>query len=244
MEDWSFFTNNWDIIWKSFVVFFAALFLLRIAGRKTIADMTVSQVIIMIGLGTLVVTPIASKELPVTLLAAFILVITMVIVDFTLLKVNWLESLIQGKAKTVIENGQLNEENLTSLRLTVDTLEMKLRQQGIAKIDDVEFATLEVSGKLGYKLKLSRQPATIGDIEKLIEKKLTQFIGSSYESQPIKSLKTDRAAIIEEIEKMIDAKLTNLLSGTTTHSQPVDNGDMFTEVANNKHTNQPPEHLN
>ncbi|WP_169891143.1 hypothetical protein [Litchfieldia alkalitelluris] len=39
MEDWSLFTNNWDMIWKSFVVFFAALFLLRLAGRKTIADM-------------------------------------------------------------------------------------------------------------------------------------------------------------------------------------------------------------
>jgi uncharacterized membrane protein YcaP (DUF421 family) len=241
MEDWSFFTNNWNIIWKSFVVFFAALFLLRIAGRKTIADMTIAQAIIMIGLGSLLVQPIASKALPATLIAAFILVITMVAVDFSQLKLNWLENLIQGKAKTVIENGQINKKNLSSLRLTVDTLEMKLRQQGVARIEDVEYATLEVSGKLGYKLKPSNRPATIEEIEKLIDKKLTQFSKTSYQSQPIRLLKTDKSAIIGEIEKMIDTKISNSISSIPTKTSS--NGDLFLEVANNKHQNPPPEQL-
>lgn len=59
-------------------------------------------------------------------------------------------------------------ENIKKLKLSVDKLEQRLRQAGIANISDVEWATLEVSGQLGYQLKAEKQPATKEDIKKLI----------------------------------------------------------------------------
>jgi len=57
---------------------------------------------------------------------------------------------------------------MRKLRLTADKLEMRLRQAGISSISDVEWATIEVSGNLGYQLKLEKQPATKEDIQRLI----------------------------------------------------------------------------
>ncbi|WP_367643858.1 YetF domain-containing protein [Brevibacillus brevis] len=69
----------------------------------------------------------------------------------------------------VIENGELVESNMRKLRLTADKLEMRLRQAGISNFSDVEWATIEVSGNLGYELKLEKQPATKEDIQRLID---------------------------------------------------------------------------
>ena len=78
------------------------------------------------------------------------------------------ETLISGKAVPVIENGHLNVDNLKKLRLTVDKLEERLRQVGITSIEDVQYATMESNGQLGYTLKPEKQPATKEDIQHLI----------------------------------------------------------------------------
>ncbi|MFC6038592.1 YetF domain-containing protein [Paenisporosarcina macmurdoensis] len=68
-----------------------------------------------------------------------------------------------------MENGTINDANLKKLRLTVDKLEARLRQSGIAAINDVQFATIETSGQIGYTLKKEKQPATKEDIQNLIQ---------------------------------------------------------------------------
>ena len=68
----------------------------------------------------------------------------------------------------VIENGALLVANMKKLRLTVDKLEERLRQVGITSIEDVQYATMESNGQLGYTLKPEKQPATKEDIQNLI----------------------------------------------------------------------------
>jgi uncharacterized membrane protein YcaP (DUF421 family) len=52
---------------------------------------------------------------------------------------------------------------MKKLRLTVDRLETRLRQIGVAPIDEVKYATIEVSGQIGYELKDDMKPLTKGD---------------------------------------------------------------------------------
>ena len=62
----------------------------------------------------------------------------------------------------------MNEQNLRKLRLTVDMLEVRLRQQGVQSISDLQWATIESNGQLGYMLKPEKQYATKEDINMLI----------------------------------------------------------------------------
>ncbi len=160
-----FYFMEWDYIWKAILVVIAGTVLLRIAGRKTISQMTLAETVIMIGIGSLLIQPIAGKDIWTTILVGGVLVGTLLVMEFIQIKSDTFEKMITGKAKVVINNGTLNEKNLRKLRLSVDQLEMKLRQNSVSKISDVKWATLEPNGQLGLELKQDAQPVTKKDFE-------------------------------------------------------------------------------
>ncbi|USK42267.1 DUF421 domain-containing protein [Cytobacillus oceanisediminis] len=158
-----------NLIWQTILIFVIGSILLRISGRRSISQMTIPQTVIMIGIGTLLIQPVTGKGLWTTFGVALLLILSLIITEYLQLKFDGGETIISGKAVPVIENGSLNEKNLQKLRLPVDKLEARLRQSGISAINDVEFATLESSGQLGYMLKQQKQPATKEDIQNLIQ---------------------------------------------------------------------------
>lgn len=160
---------SFNLIWQTLLIFVIGTFLLRISGRRSISQMTIPQTIIMIAIGTLLIQPVTGKGLWPTFGAALLLVLSLILTEYLQLKFDKTESAISGKAVIVIENGTLNEQNLKKLRLPVDKLEARLRQVGVTAINDVQFATIESSGQLGYTLKKEKQPATKEDIINLME---------------------------------------------------------------------------
>jgi uncharacterized membrane protein YcaP (DUF421 family) len=159
---------QWDLIWKAALVVVVGTLLLRVAGRKSISQMTLAQTVIMIAIGSLLIQPVTGKSVWVTFAVAGTLVATLIVLEFFQVKFDPFEKFITGRSKILIENGTLNLKNLSKLRLTVDQLEMQLRQAGVSKISDVKWATLEPNGQLGYLLQENAQPATKGDIQNII----------------------------------------------------------------------------
>lgn len=157
-----------DWIWHSILIFYVGTFILRLGGRKSISQMTISQTVVMIGLGSLLIQPVTGKGLLITFLVAFILSLFMIITEYFEVKVDFLENLFSGKAVIVIQNGRPNIKNLQRLRLSIDKLETRLRQAGVSSIDDVKYATIEVSGQLGYELKDNKKPLTRDDLMPLM----------------------------------------------------------------------------
>ncbi|MEF3312135.1 DUF421 domain-containing protein [Paenibacillus sp. GYB004] len=158
-------------IWKSALLVIAGMLLLRIAGRKSISQMSVATTVIMISIGTTIVQPIANHELWKAIGSAAIFIVSLLIIEYLQLKFDWLENLISGRSKIIIENGQIISKHLRSLRITVDQLEMRLRQNGISNLSDVKFATLEPNGQVGYELMRHAKPVTIGELERLLHLK-------------------------------------------------------------------------
>lgn len=75
---------------------------------------------------------------------------------------------------------------LRKLRMSVDRLETRLRQSGISSIDDIKYASIEVSGQLGYELKESKKPATKEDINFLLNQieQIKNPVGINTNPQP------------------------------------------------------------
>ncbi|WP_419887693.1 DUF421 domain-containing protein [Neobacillus niacini] len=157
-----------NFIWYSFILILAGILLLRIAGRKSISQMTLAQTVVMISIGTIIVQPIVEKSVVKAIVAATIFVISLLILEYIELKSNAFEKFITGKSKIVINNGTLDIQNLKKLRLTVDQLEMRLRNKGISNIQDVKTATIEPNGLLGYELQEDAKPLTIGEFKRLM----------------------------------------------------------------------------
>lgn len=157
-----------NLIWKTLLIFVVATALLRFGGRKSISQLTIPQAVIMFSLGTLIIQPVAGHGLWTTFLIAAILIASLIVTELIELSFDKSESFITGKSVVVIENGRLSEKNLKKLRLTVDQLEALLRQAGITAVADVQYATIESNGQIGYTLKQNKQFATKEDIQRLI----------------------------------------------------------------------------
>lgn len=155
-------------IWKSALLVVAGMVLLRIAGRKSISQMTVATTVIMISIGTTIVQPIANHELWKAIGSAAVFIIALLLVEYLQLKWDWFERLMSGHSVVIIKDGQLQKKNLYKVRMTVDQMEIRLRQQGIANISDVKTATLEPNGQLGYELMEHARPVTVGDLERIL----------------------------------------------------------------------------
>ena len=186
---------NW--IWQAILIFIVGTFILRIGGRKSISQMTISQTIVMIGLGSLLIQPVSGKGLLITFLVAFVLTLLMVITEYLEIKVDFLENLFSGKAIIVIENGKPNIKNLGKLRMTIDRLETRLRQAGISSIEDVQYATIEVSGQLGYELKNNKKPLTQEDFIKMMDEIAQLKAMINRETKPQTNVRND---IFKEIK--------------------------------------------
>ncbi|MBD1223524.1 DUF421 domain-containing protein [Virgibacillus halodenitrificans] len=212
---------EFDWIWKAILIVVGGTTLLRIAGRKSISQMTLAQTVIMIGIGSLLIQPVAGKNIWVTLGVGGILVLTLILMESLQIKGDFFENLISGKSKVVIENGKLNEKNLKKMRLTIDQLETNLRQHNVTNIEDVQWATLEPNGQVGFTLKPSAQPATKQDLLKLKEDL---------------QLKLDQIAFQNNNQFIQNLQQNSLVNKES-------DNNLFAEVKQQEHTQPPPEHL-
>lgn len=227
---------EWDWIWKSFLIVISGTLLLRLAGRKSIAQMTLAQTVVMIGIGSLLIQPLAGKNVWITIGVGALLMLTLILMEYGQLKSDRLEQFITGKSKVVIENGMLQTKNLRKLRLTVDQLEIQLRQNQISRIDDVQFATLEPNGQLGIQLKEHVQPATKRDLQILM-----------LEVQELRELINTRMPYVKWIRQLHDKEEEHTPSAETEkYSSPEDNSNqdtIFQEVSKKAHQEAPPKYL-
>ncbi|SET53293.1 Uncharacterized membrane protein YcaP, DUF421 family [Oceanobacillus limi] len=213
-----------DWIWKAVVVVVAGTILLRVAGRKSISQMTLPQTVIMIGIGSLLIQPVAGENIWRTVGAGGVLVITLVLMEYLQIKGNPFEKFISGNSKVIIEDGRLNEQNLRKVRLTVDQLEGNLRQRNVTKIEDVQYATLEPNGQLGFKLKPDAEPVTKKEFKQLID-----LINQVSAQIPTNAKIIEMSEQINQMKQQIDQKKIE--------------DDIFTEVTNKGHDKQVPKHL-
>lgn len=160
--------SEMQFVWETVVLTLAGILLLRLTGRKSFSQMTIASSIVMVSIGTVIVQPVIQKNLWKTILAIAIISALLIIIEYIQMKFNLMELLFTGNAKVIIQDGKLNTKNLMKLRLTIDQLEMHLRQKGISKISDVKTATLESNGKIGYELMPDAQPLTVGELKKVL----------------------------------------------------------------------------
>lgn len=225
---------DWSYLWKAVLIVIAGTLLLRIAGRKSISQMTLAQTVIMIGIGTLLIQPVSGHNLWETLLIGALLVMTLILMEYAQLKSDLIERFISGRSKVLIQNGVVDEKMLRKLRLTVDQLEIQLRQKSIANVSDVQFATLEPSGQIGYILTPSARPANGADIDRLT--------AEIYELRKLINQRLPYVKLISQSGHWRTTRTPKLkkLRPAFTNEQP---GNLFTEVLNNEHSSPPPQHL-
>lgn len=157
-----------NYIWESIVILFTGFCLLRIAGKKTVAEMTGIETITILAIASTTGHAISENGLIKTIFALCSLVALLLLMQFLTIKFNIIEKLFIGKATPVIQNGKIISNNLKKLRMSVEQLEARLRENGISSTTDVKTASIEITGELGYELMKHAKPVTLGELEQIL----------------------------------------------------------------------------
>jgi uncharacterized membrane protein YcaP (DUF421 family) len=175
-------------IWESMAILFTGFCLLRIAGKKAVAEMSGLELITILAIASTTGHAILEKGLIRTIFSLCSLVAFLILIQFLSIKFKVIKNLFIGKPTPVIQDGKILSHNLKKLRMSADQLEARLREQGISSISDVKTGSFEITGQFGYELMSHAKPVTRGDLEKIIEKLQSNLLQQIKENE-IKVLK-------------------------------------------------------
>ncbi|MCY7612174.1 DUF421 domain-containing protein, partial [Bacillus safensis] len=95
-----------DVLWKAIVMLLVGTLLLRIAGPKSISQLTVQQTVIMISIGSIIIQPFIEHSLLETIYAATIFIVALVIMEKLSIPSDFFEQLLSGKSVVILQDGE------------------------------------------------------------------------------------------------------------------------------------------
>jgi len=135
---------------RAIAVYFIALLLIRIAGRRTFGKKTAFDNTIAIMLGAILSRAVVgvSPFLP-TVIGSLILVLLHRIIAWYSMYNGKFENVVKGHSRVLFENNKINKENMKRSLLSEDDLQSDIRSKGQTNsLDDIEEICIEASGEV------------------------------------------------------------------------------------------------
>ena len=155
------------ILFRTLIIYALLILAMRLMGKRQIGELEVSELVGTLILSEIASMPIENQEIPVSYALIPIVTITAIeiIMSVVLIKFPKLKTLISTRPSTLIENGVINQRELSRARISAEELVGELRQQSIADITEVNYAILEQNGKISVIPKADYRPATLSDMK-------------------------------------------------------------------------------
>jgi uncharacterized membrane protein YcaP (DUF421 family) len=136
---------------RGVAVFMFLLIVMRFSGRRTLAQITPFDLVLLLIIAETTQQALLGDDFSLT--NAFILIATLFLADIFLSYIKQrsprVAMLIDGTPTVLIRHGEPDERALRRSRVDLDDiLEAARAQHGLARLDQIEFAVLEVGGNI------------------------------------------------------------------------------------------------
>jgi uncharacterized membrane protein YcaP (DUF421 family) len=140
---------------RPILIYLALVVLLRIFGKRELAQLNPFDLVVLLSLSNTVQNAIIGNDNSVSggLIGAVTLLATNYLVVRFLFKHRRLDQLVEGKSTTLIERGRIVEKNLAGELLSHPELLTVLHRQGFSGLEEVDRCVLEPSGTFAIKRK-------------------------------------------------------------------------------------------
>jgi uncharacterized membrane protein YcaP (DUF421 family) len=146
-EDWPFIL---EIVIRTVIMFITIVIGLRILGKRGVKQLSIFELVVIIGLGSAAGDPMFYKEVGLifSIIVFMVIILLYTIVTYLIAKNKKLEELIEGKAICLIDDGEFSIENFKKENLGSDEFFAELRLNGVSHLGQVEKAIEESSGEI------------------------------------------------------------------------------------------------
>jgi uncharacterized membrane protein YcaP (DUF421 family) len=139
-----------DLVLRALVLFGAVYLLLRVVGRRELAQMAPIDFILLIVLGDAIQQGLTQDDYSVS--GALIVIITIGLIQVVLGYVTYrsrkVRLVLEGEPIVLIEDGNVIARNLRRTRIAEEELAEEARMSQVSSLSDVAWALLETSGKV------------------------------------------------------------------------------------------------
>ncbi len=140
-----------DAVIRGLAIYFTMLIIIRLSGRRTLAQMTPFDLVIVLVISETTQQAMLGDDFSIT--NAIVLILTLFTTDIGLSYVKrWSPKtahVIDGIPTMLVVDGRYDERALQGCRLDKeDVMEAARSQEGIERVSDIRFAILEVSGNI------------------------------------------------------------------------------------------------
>jgi uncharacterized membrane protein YcaP (DUF421 family) len=135
---------------KSIAIYFFIILAIRIFGKKELAQLSVIDLVFILLISNSVQNAMVGSDTSLQggIAAALGLFICNYIFKFFMRKSDRFSRIIQGDKILLIHDGEIEKKGMDAAMMSFDELERAVREHGVASIDKVDLAILEVDGNI------------------------------------------------------------------------------------------------
>lgn len=164
-------TSVLETVVRSALVFVAVMLLIRLGGKRGLAEMSAFDVVVVLLLAEVIGSAAVGPDNSVT--AGVVAAVMIVLVNRGFVRLVHRSAaasrVLQGRATTVIKDGEVDEKALRRMEITRKELDHTVRAQNGDDISEVASGELTPSGKMVVTLKFEEQSSTKADVAELKE---------------------------------------------------------------------------
>lgn len=146
-EDWSFLGET---VLRTFVMFLVILLSLRVLGKRSISQLSVFELGVVIGLGSAAGDPMFYKDVGLLpCIIVFVMVVSLYrLLTFLINRSIKVEHFVEGRPVCIIDEGRFLPEEFKNEPIAHDELFAQLRHNSVAHLGQVQQAIIESNGQI------------------------------------------------------------------------------------------------
>lgn len=165
------FFDSWKELGRVLLVgvlaYVALVLLLRISGNRTLSKLNAFDLVVTVALGSTMATVLLSKDVALAegVLAFAVLIGLQFLVTWTSVRASWFNKLVKSEPVLVFHQGRFLSQAMRRVRLVDEEVLAKMREQGVARREDVEAVVLETDGSLTVLRRPEQPPDTLSTVK-------------------------------------------------------------------------------
>jgi uncharacterized membrane protein YcaP (DUF421 family) len=147
---WNFTETLIEIVLRTAVVYFVILIGIRLTGKREIGQMTPFDLALLLLISNAVQNAMTGPDTSVS--GGIVAAVTLLALNAAVTRLVWknrkVRRVVEGSPTLLIRHGKILHEHLEKEKVTSDTLTQALREHGVASVEDVSIAVLEIDGSI------------------------------------------------------------------------------------------------
>ncbi len=157
---WLFDNTLLSIVLRTAIIYIVVLVGIRLSGKREIGQMTPFDLVLLLLIANAVQNAMTGPDTSITggVVAAATLLLINTIVSRIVRRNKKLRTWVEGTPTILVRHGNVVSENLVKERIPIEELRQAFREHGVAVLEDVALAVLEVDGTISVLTKEELPP--------------------------------------------------------------------------------------